>query len=77
MKDPYQLLDALAHEDIRCQFQTRGQLVVSRQVGPIWPNHGNSLWVTHAGGRWHLFTWTPIGYRVPESADIATVCGVA
>ena len=75
MSDPYQQLAlALAGEGIRCQFQTPGQLVISRQVGPIWPNQGNSFWVTHVGGGWYLFTWSSTGYRVPESADMAALC---
>jgi hypothetical protein len=75
MDDAYrQLATALAADGIRCQFQTRGQLVVSRQVGPIWPDQGNSFWVIHVGGRWYLFTWVPVGYRVPESADMAALC---
>jgi hypothetical protein len=73
--DAYGLLAAaLAGDGIRCQFQTPGQCVVSGQVGPVWPNRGNSFWVTHAAGRWHLFTWSPVGYRVPEEADVAQLC---
>jgi hypothetical protein len=26
--------------------------------------------------RWYLFTWTPVGYRVPEGADVARLCRV-
>ena len=75
MSDPYQLLAAaLAMDGIRCQFQARGQLVISGQVGPIWPNRGNSFWVTHSEGHWHLFTWVPIGYRVSYSTDMAALC---
>src|SRR5262249_33658655 len=73
--DPYQHLAAILAEDgIRCHFQTRGQMVVSRQVGPVWPNRGNSFWLTHTAGHWYLFTWSPIGYRVPDSADIGALC---
>jgi hypothetical protein len=73
--DPYDTLSAkLAEDDIRCRFQTSHQLTVSRQVGPVWPNAGNSFWVTHATHTWHLFTWSPIGYRVPEEEDIAELC---
>jgi hypothetical protein len=25
-------------------------------------------------GRWYLFTWSPVGYRVPDSVDFAAVC---
>jgi hypothetical protein len=75
MGDPYQRLAAdLAGDGIRCQFQTRGQLVVSGQTGPVWPDRGNSFWVTHAGGYWYLFTWSPVAYRVPASADMPALC---
>src|SRR5262249_25755405 len=66
----------LAGDGIRCHFQSAGQMVVSAQVGPVWPDRGNSFWVTHAGGQWHLFTWSPVGYCVPEGADIARLCRV-
>ena len=75
--DPYrQLAATLAEDGIRCYFQSPGQMVVSTQAGPVWPDLGNSFWVTHAGGRWHLFTWSPVGYRVPEGTDIARLCRV-
>ncbi len=73
--DHYQeLAAALAVEGIRCQFQMPGQLVVSRQVGPFWPDRGNSFWVTRVGGQWHLFTWSPVGYRVPAAVRIESLC---
>jgi hypothetical protein len=75
MSDPYQLLAAaLSGDGICCQFQTRGQFVISRQAGPVWPNRGNSFWVTHVGGLWYLFTWVPIGYRIPEATDMIELC---
>jgi hypothetical protein len=77
MSDPYEeLASALAGNGIRCHFHSSGQMVVSSQVGPTWPNRGNSFWVTHIGGRWYLFTWVPIGYRVPETADMAALCRI-
>ena len=73
--DPYEALSAaLVEDDIRCKSQTPQQLTVSRQVGPIWPNAGNSFWVTHATDSWHLFTWSPIGYRVLDEIDMAELC---
>jgi hypothetical protein len=75
MLDPYkELASALAEDGIRCQFQSAGQMVVSQQMGPIWPDRGNSFWVTKVAGRWYLFTWVPIGYSLPEAADVAAVC---
>jgi hypothetical protein len=73
--DPYRILAAeLAADGIRCQFHSPGQMVVSSQVGPIWPNRGNSFWVTNAGSRWYLFTWVPVGYRVPADSDMPALC---
>jgi hypothetical protein len=75
MPDLYmELATALADNDIRCQFQSAGHMVVSLQVGPTWPDRGNSFWVINVARRWYIFTWTPIGYRVPESVDIAALC---
>ncbi len=75
MSDPYaNLASALANDGICCQFQAAGQFVISRQTGSIWPDRGNSFWVTHSAGRWYLFTWSPVGYRVPDSVDFAAVC---
>jgi hypothetical protein len=75
MSDPYQdLAAALAPDGIRCQFQTAGQMVVSRQVGPVWPDRGNSFWVTNLADGWYVFTWAPVGYRVPPAADVAALC---
>lgn len=75
MSDPYaDLAAALASDGIRCRLQAPDQLVFSRQVASVRPDRGNSFWVTHVGGHWYLFTWSPVGYRVPDSADIADVC---
>lgn len=68
------LARALGPDGIRCQFQQPGQMVVSRQVGPIWPDRGNSFWVTQVDQRWYLFTWSPRGYLVPEAADMTELC---
>jgi hypothetical protein len=40
----------------------------------VWPDRGNSFWVTLAGETWYLFTWTSRGYLVPKSTDIEAVC---
>lgn len=75
MRSPYrELANALAPDGIVCRFQSEGQLVVSRQSGPVWPNAGNSFWVTHESGTWYLFTWSPVGYRVPATAEMAALC---
>ncbi len=65
---------ALSPDGIRCQFQAPGQLVVSTQVGPVWPDRGNSFWVTRVAGPWHLFTWAPVGYRLADPARVAELC---
>jgi hypothetical protein len=69
-----QLAQDLAADGVRCQFQTPGQLVISTQVGPVWPDRGNSFWVTNVSGQWYLFTWAPRGYSLPESDRIAALC---
>lgn len=75
LDDPYTTLaQALNSHDILCRFQTPGQMVVSVQAGPTWPDRGNSFWVTHATGKWHLFTWAPFGYLLPNSDRIVDLC---
>jgi hypothetical protein len=75
MSDPYsELAAALENDGIVCRFMRPSQFVVSSQVGNVWPDRGNSFWVTHVAGRWYLFTWSPVGYRVPDSADITALC---
>jgi hypothetical protein len=49
-------------------------MVVSRQLGPVWPNDGNSFVVAHFEGQWFLYTWTPVCYRVPPSANMSALC---
>ena len=55
--------------------QTRpDQLIVSAQQGPVWPNRGNSFWLSLQGGTWLLCTWSPVCYRIPKDQDIVAVC---
>src|SRR4051812_36053045 len=69
-----QLTTTLAQDGIKCQLQAPEQLVVSAQDGPTWSDRGNSFWVTRVAAAWHLFTWAPVGYLVPDTADIASLC---
>ena len=69
-----QLTTTLAQVGIKCRLQAPEQLVVSAQDGPALPNRGNSFWVTRVAAVWHLFTWVPVGYLVPDTADIASLC---
>jgi hypothetical protein len=61
---------ALAEREINAQRQGAGRLVISRQVGPVWPTPGNSFWIGVLGGDWHICTWGPYYYRLPPSASI-------
>jgi hypothetical protein len=74
MDEYEQLAEKLAANGIKCYLQSPHQLVISEQLGPVWPNRGNSFWVTRSGGAWHLFTWSPRGYSVPETANIESLC---
>jgi hypothetical protein len=75
--NPYeQLSTALAAHEICCEFQAPGQMVVSNQSGAIWPDRGNSFWVTQFDGAWYLFTWNSVGYAVPLESDLASLCRV-
>src|SRR5262245_57966897 len=50
------------------------QLVVSCQQGPVWPNRGNSFWLSHRRGIWYLSTWSPLGYEIPADQDVVALC---
>jgi len=68
------LAKALEGVGLLGQRQNRDQLVVSSQEGPVWPNRGNSFWVSLKEKSWHLSTWSPRGYRVPADQDLVALC---
>ena len=73
--EQYLLLAAdLTRVGLIAQFQNEDQLVVSTQVGPVYPDRGNSFWLSEKMGEWHLSTWAPIGYRIPPGQDIVVLC---
>jgi len=73
--DPYHALaSGLAEIGIIAQLQGPRQLVVSSQRGPVWPTRGDSVWLSHQEGQWHLFTWALIGYRIPKAQSIFALC---
>lgn len=55
-------------------MQGEDQLIVSSQEGPVWPNRGNSFWLSRKHGTWYLSTWLPAGYRVLPDQDIVALC---
>jgi hypothetical protein len=72
---PYDdLREQLTPRGIRVYLNGRHQLVVSTQNGPAFPTVSNSGWVTIATGEWHISTWQPIAYAVPNDVDIAELC---
>lgn len=72
---PYtEIRDALAQSGIKCGVDGRHQITVSVQDRAIWPDAGNSFWITMATGSWYLFTWSPAGYRIPRGTDIPELC---
>jgi hypothetical protein len=76
--DPYDVLTkALAPAGLIGQRENAGRLsrlIVSSQEGPVWPNRGNSFWLSQKDGVWYLVTWLPACYRVPASQDIVALC---
>jgi hypothetical protein len=66
--------EALAKLDLVGQMQGQDQLLVSAQEGPVWPNRGNSFWLSRKQGSWYLSTWLPAGYRVPPDRDLVGLC---
>src|SRR5580765_6041784 len=66
--------EALAKLGLVGQMQNEDMLVVSSQQGPVWPNRGNSFWLSRKQGTWYLSTWLPAGYRVPSGQDLVALC---
>lgn len=72
---PYAVIrDVLAQDGIKCSVGGRHQITVSAQDRSIWPDAGNSFWITIAAGTWCLFTWMPVGYRIPDGTDLPELC---
>jgi hypothetical protein len=73
--DPYiTLAKALERAGLTAQRTRPDQLIVSAQEGPVWPNRGNSFWLSQIEGTWYLSTWLPVCYRVPQNQDIVGIC---
>ena len=73
--DPYIVLtQALTRAGLTGQMSRPDQLIVSSQEGPVWPDRGNSFWLSHVQGTWYLSTWSSVCYRVPPSQDIVALC---
>lgn len=73
--DPYiALAEALAVVGLTGQRSRPDQLIVSTQPGPVWPNRGNSFWLSYHQGLWYLSTWLPACYRVPANQDVVGLC---
>ena len=68
------MIDALRAIRLTAQRSQPDQLIVSTQEGPVWPNRGNSFWLSYRGGSWLLSTWLPACYRVPPGQDVVAVC---
>ena len=68
------LTDALHAIGLTGQSSRSEQLIVSTQNGPVWPNRGNSFWLSCQNGTWYLGTWAPICYRIPANQNLITLC---
>ncbi len=73
--DSYVSLTAALHA-IGLTGQQSGphQLIVSAQRGPVWPDRGNSFWLSLQSGTWYLSTWSPVCYRIPAGQDVVALC---
>ena len=69
-----QLVEALKDAGLAGQLMSPHQMAVSTQPGPVWPNNGNSFWLSLHNGAWFLVTWAPVGYRIPADRDVVKVC---
>src|ERR1051325_2305928 len=68
------LATSLAAVALTVQQQGPDQVVVSCQEGPVWPNRGNSFWLSRKEGAWYLSTWSPVGYGIPADQGIVALC---
>ncbi|MFT5302838.1 MAG: hypothetical protein ACI814_003655 [Mariniblastus sp.] len=72
---PYSpIREALLKANVKCGVNSRHQVSVSIQDGSIWPDRGNSFWITCATGEWNLFTWLGRGYEIPDSSRVVGLC---
>jgi len=74
MESYEQLASALATIGLTGQMMRPDQLVVSTQEGPVWPNRGNSFWMSRVDGVWYMSTWGPICYRIPLNDQLISLC---
>lgn len=76
--DSYEaIVKALAERGLVGQMQNEEMLVVSSQAGLVWPNRGNSFWLSRKFGAWYLSTWMSAGYRIPTRhgvVELALAC---
>ena len=70
------LSNALKAVGLTAQQTRPDQLIVSAQQGPVWPDRGNSFWLSLQNGAWYLSTWSSVCYRIPEDQDLVAVCSV-
>lgn len=68
------LTDALNAIGLSAQQMRPHQLIVSAQPGPVWPDRGNSFWLSLQSGAWYLSTWLPACYRIPSDQDVVALC---
>jgi hypothetical protein len=68
------LTSALNAIDFTAELVRPDQLAVAAQPGPVWPNRGNSFWLSLQNGVWYLSTWLPACYRIPNGRDVVAIC---
>jgi hypothetical protein len=73
--DSYEAMAAqLSAVGLNAAQQGPQQLVVSSQPGAVWPNRGNSFWLSLRDATWYLSTWLPALYKVPGDQDMLALC---
>jgi hypothetical protein len=65
---------ALTAIGFTAQQRLPDQLIVSAQRVPVWPNRGNSFWLSRKGDIWYLATWLPACFRFPPAQDVVALC---
>jgi hypothetical protein len=70
--DYRKVAEELDRNGAKTLLQKEHQLVVATAL-PTFPDSSNSFWLTFHCRHWHVVTWAPRVYRIPESANVVEV----
>jgi hypothetical protein len=65
---------SLQTHSISVKIIDENQVVVSKQEGEVFPDKGNSFWITCDESEYFLCTWSPVCYRVTKESKFIALC---